>query len=748
MIAPDGGEARRVTKLSTGCASVRWFADGRRVAFISWVWRDLATDAAQAKRLKARKDDKVKVHATERAVYRYWDHWLTDGREPHVFVCDVATGRCRDALAGTGLALPPWEPSSNDFDVAPDGREIAITADLAPEPGMLHKTDVVTVDLATRRKRVLTASTGRSDGAPRYSPDGKVVAYLSHDIDRSHVDQGHLELVPRGGGRPRAIGTAFDRMPTRHQWAPDGRSILFLAEDRGRTGLWRLSAGAAQPALVAPGGTIGGFALSKDGETIAFDRATSQHPPALYACDREGERERKLETTNDALLARHAFGETREITVKGWGGEPVQVWITYPPNFDPKRKWPLLHSIHGGPHAAHGDGWHFRWNAHVFAGHGYVVPMVNYHGSSGFGQKFLETIVGRYGEKEFADVEAATDALLRTGYIDRARLVGTGGSYGGFMVAYMNGHTDRYATYVCHAGCYDWVSMMATDGYEWFRRELGAWHWEDEARVMRQSPHHFAGKAKTPTLVVHGELDYRVPATQALQYYDTLKAKGIEAAPRLVPRREPLDPEAAELGALVPRVLRLGEEAGRPAARRDARQARRPTSAASGAGRRAPALEGLLAADAAHRRRIGVQARRRDRSVAFGAAAVAAVGDAPQRRLDVGDLGHVVRDHRDVLAGHRVGDRPVVGVLEAVAQRHRARIVVVGELRADRFAQLAMSAAQAFAEAAEVGGGEGGAHRGLVGRRRGTGDSWECSAHGGVRGLTGVKACDLGRGRS
>jgi len=529
VIAPDGGEARRVTKLSTGCASVRWFPDGRRVAFVSWVWRDLATDAAQAKRLKARKDDKVKVHATERVAYRYWDHWLTDGREPHVFVCDVATGRCRDALAGTGLALPPWEPSSNDFDVAPDGREIAITADLAPEPGMLHKTDVVTVDLATRRKRVLTASTGRSDGAPRYSPDGKVVAYLSHDIDRSHVDQGHLELVPRGGGRPRAIGTAFDRMPTRHQWAPDGRSILFLAEDRGRTGLWRLSAGAAQPALVAPGGTIGGFSLSKDGETIAFDRATSQHPPALYACDREGERERKLETTNDALLARHAFGETREITVKGWGGEPVQVWITYPPNFDPKRKWPLLHSIHGGPHAAHGDSWHFRWNAHVFAGHGYVVPMVNYHGSSGFGQKFLETIVGRYGEKEFADVEAATDALLRTGYIDRARLVGTGGSYGGFMVAYMNGHTDRYATYVCHAGCYDWVSMMATDGYEWFRRELGAWHWEDEARVMRQSPHHFAGKAKTPTLVVHGELDYRVPATQALQYYDTLKAKGVEA---------------------------------------------------------------------------------------------------------------------------------------------------------------------------------------------------------------------------
>ena len=529
VIAPDGGEARRVTKLSTGCASVRWFADGRRVAFISWVWPDLATDAAQAKRQKERKDDKVKVHVTERKVFRYWDHWLTDGREPHVFVCDVETGRCRDVLAGTGLALPPWDPSSNEYDVAPDGREIAITADLAGEPGMLHKTDIVTVDLRTKRKRVLTASTGRSDGAPRYSPDGRVVAYLSHDVDRSHVDQGHLELVARGGGRPRAIGTAFDRAPTHAQWASDGRSILFTAEDRGRTGLWRLSAGAERPALVVRGGTVGGFVQSKDGSTITFDRSSSQHPPALFACDRDGTRERSIESTNAALLAKYAFGETRELTVKGWGGEPVQVWVTYPPDFDPKRRWPLLHSIHGGPHTAHGDGWHFRWNAQVFAAHGYVVPMVNYHGSSGFGQKFLETIVGRYGEKEFADIEAATDALLRAGYVDRTRLVATGGSYGGFMVAYMNGHTGRYASYVCHAGCYDWVSMMATDGYEWFGRELGAWHWEDEKRVLRQSPHHHVGRANTPTLVVHGEQDYRVPATQALQYYDTLKARGVES---------------------------------------------------------------------------------------------------------------------------------------------------------------------------------------------------------------------------
>ncbi|MEO8676709.1 MAG: S9 family peptidase, partial [Casimicrobiaceae bacterium] len=246
-------------------------------------------------------------------------------------------------------------------------------------------------------------------------------------------------------------------------------------------------------------------------------------------CHADGSGERGIETVNRALLARHSTGEMREVTVKGWGGQPVQMFITYPPNFDPKKKWPLLHSIHGGPHAAHVDGWHFRWNTQVFAGYGYVVAAVNYHGSSGFGQKWLETITGQYGKKEYADVESGTNWLLRQGYIDRSRLVATGGSYGGYMVAYMNGHTDRYRAYVCHAGCYDWVSMMATDGYHFFADELGAFHWDNPARVMRQSPHHYVKHAKTPTLVIHGELDYRVPATQALQYYDTLKAKEVPA---------------------------------------------------------------------------------------------------------------------------------------------------------------------------------------------------------------------------
>jgi dipeptidyl aminopeptidase/acylaminoacyl peptidase len=432
-------------------------------------------------------------------------------------------------MARAKVALQPWDPSAEHYDISPDGREIAITVDAADEPGMMNRCDIAVVNLASGRMRNLTAASGLSDEHPRYSPDGRYIAYHAYDTQRAFNDQGHLRILERRTGTVVRLAPRLDRATQHHHWTPDSRALLCLIEDRGRIGLWRLALDAAMPAQLVPGGAIAGFARSADGGVLAYARSSAMHPAALYAARGDGSGERPIETLNRALLARHALGAVREFTIKGWNGEPVQMFVTYPPTFDPAKRWPLMHAIHGGPHAAHLDGWHFRWNNHVFAGQGYVVPAVNYHGSSGFGQKFIESIAGRYGVKEFADTEAGTAHLLRAGYIDRNRLVATGGSYGGFMVAYMNGHTNRYRAYVCHAGCYDWVSMMATDGYKFFAKELGAFHWDDEPRVMRQSPHHYVKNARTPTLVIHGELDYRVPATQALQYYDTLKAKGVPA---------------------------------------------------------------------------------------------------------------------------------------------------------------------------------------------------------------------------
>jgi len=529
VIAPDGGEARRLTTLATGAASLRWFPDSKSIAFVSAVWPDLKGDKAQAKRKLERKENKVKAHVTERPEYRFWDRWLTDGREPHVHVTDVATGRTRDLLAGTGLALQPWDPSVEDYDISPDGRELALAIDASPVPRMMNEADIAVVSLATGRHRILTADSGLSDGSPRYSPDGRHLLWRAYNTRRAYNDQGRLTLYERRGGRTRRLAPRLDRATGHALWSPDGAAVYILIEDRGRHGLYRLGLSDAMPQQLAAGGTITGFDVAKSGKRIVFSRQSMLQPAALFAVDADGRSERALDSPNRAQVARIAFGAVREFTIKGWGGEPVQIWVTYPPNFDPKKKWPLLHSIHGGPHSAHGDVWHWRWNMQLFAAQGYVVVGVNYHGSSGFGQKWLESIVAQFGTKEFADTEAATDFMLRQGYIDRNRLVATGGSYGGYMVAYMNGHTDRYKAYVCHAGCYDWVSMMATDGYMFFSKELGAFHWDDPARVMKQSPHHYAKRFKTPTLVIHGELDYRVPATQALQYYNTLHAKQVPA---------------------------------------------------------------------------------------------------------------------------------------------------------------------------------------------------------------------------
>ncbi len=187
--------------------------------------------------------------------------------------------------------------------------------------------------------------------------------------------------------------------------------------------------------------------------------------------------------------------------------------------------------IHGGPHTAFGDGWHWRWCHQVFAAQGYVVACVNYHGSSGFGHEFLDSITGRWGEYELQDIEAGTDWLLRKPWVDAKRLVATGGSYGGYLVAWMNGHVapGRYQAYVCHAGCYDWQAMYADDAYAWHRKELGAAYWDDPARVAAQSPHAFARHFATPTLVIHGAQDYRVPDAQGLAYYNTLKSLGVPA---------------------------------------------------------------------------------------------------------------------------------------------------------------------------------------------------------------------------
>jgi dipeptidyl aminopeptidase/acylaminoacyl peptidase len=292
--------------------------------------------------------------------------------------------------------------------------------------------------------------------------------------------------------------------------------------------LWRFDLASRQAAVVVAGGWVQGFDMAGDAVVTAAD--AMDHPVRVHA-HRAGGAPRRLESFNDELLDTLRVGTAEEVTFKGALGEPVQMWLVYPPGFDRKKKYPLLHCIHGGPHTASGDTFHYRWNNQVFAAQGYVVACVNYHGSSSFGYAFLDSITHRWGELELQDIEAATDWALRQPWADRKRVFATGGSYGGYMVAWMNGHVapGRYNAYICHAGCFDWTAMFSDDAYTWHARELGAWFWDDPAKVDSQSPHAYAKAMQTPTLVIHGALDYRVPDQQGLAYYNTLKARGVDA---------------------------------------------------------------------------------------------------------------------------------------------------------------------------------------------------------------------------
>jgi dipeptidyl aminopeptidase/acylaminoacyl peptidase len=527
LIAPDGGEAKRLTGIATGASAIRWFPDSRRLALVSWVWPKVKGLRAQAKRLKEKKDDPVKAHVVEHSSARFWDHWISDGRVPHLFVVDVESGKVRDLFAGTKWDLPWYDTASHHYDISPDGTEIAFTCDPEEDKKVDNELHIALLQLEGRRFRLLTQGSPLTHMNPRYSPDGRSIALLVSDVRRCPVAPDEIALIDRATGKMRNISRTWDRsVAAPLAWTADSSAIVFHAEDQARTHLFRLKLGAKAPEVLARGGTITDFDLA--GGTAVFVRSTMSTPPAAFAVDAKGA-ERSIEQFNAKRLAKFRMGKVEEHWVRGWNGEKVQMWVVFPPHFDGSKKWPLLHNIHGGPHATWGDNFHFRWNNQVFAAQGHVVACVNYHGSSSFGRDFQESIMGGKGKREHADVEAGTDYLLAKGYIDPKRLLASGGSYGGYMVAWMNGHTDRYKAYVCHAGCFDWVSMFADDVSYWHAKSLGAFYWEDFKLVEAQNPRAFVKKMKTPTLVIHGALDYRVPDGQGLAYYNTLKSKGVPA---------------------------------------------------------------------------------------------------------------------------------------------------------------------------------------------------------------------------
>ncbi|MBM4069783.1 MAG: S9 family peptidase [Planctomycetes bacterium] len=536
VISPAGGEARRVTNMPMAPSGVKWSADNKTLYTVASVWPDTPDDESYRKKEKAQKDNPVKALVIDDAVYRYWDRWIADGKKPTIFAVDVATGKHRDLLAGTGKHLPPLSPSVADFDVSPDGKELCFVADSAKDPGTDTNLDLYTLPLDKKGKpRSITADNTANDTHPVYSPDGKYLAFLRQTIKFFYADRQRLIVMDRESGKSKVYTSKLDRSCSHPQWLPksltESKEPWFVVEteDKGRLRFYMCAGQASSPMLLDDFSASGRSMAIARGTTFGdplFLQSSFNLPPTLFTLAPEG-KSGQLSHFNDDLVSRWQLGKVEERYFKGADDEDVHMWIVYPPSFDPKKKWPLVQVVHGGPHNGIMTDFSFRWNLQLWAAQGWVIGCVNFHGSSGFGQKFADSITGDYATKPTIDIMKATDWFEQQPWIDKSRIATAGASYGGFMMAWLNGHTERFKAMVCHAGVFSYHTQMASDVVRGRERALGAFPWTDISRIDKVSPQRYSKNMKTPTLILHGEKDFRVPVAHGLEYYNTLRQKGV-----------------------------------------------------------------------------------------------------------------------------------------------------------------------------------------------------------------------------
>jgi dipeptidyl aminopeptidase/acylaminoacyl peptidase len=525
MIPVDGGEAQQITTISTGASSHKFSPDGTKLYFISNVWPDLPDDAANKARAEERKNSKVKAHVIASPLYRYWNRWLTDGRAPMLFVQDLASGEVKNLMLGTDFTFDI--ANGGDFDISPDGQEIAFTFDSFRNPGMGSNTDIYVMPAAGGEPKNITAGNPAGDFAPRYAPDGKSIIYFSTRENWMAPDYNRFTVYDRASGSSRVLSESFDDSPGSWEFAPDGRSIYFTAAVDAREPVYQLDLANGAVKKLFDGNSMTNLQVAPDDTRLYFSRQSMTMPATIFAAAPDGSAETQLSHFNDELLANIAWHSVESVEYEGAGGDMVQMFLLKPPGFDPTKKYPLVVLIHGGPHGNWADDFHFRWNAQLFASPGYVAITPNFHGSNSFGQKFFDSIAGGEGDKPYVDVMKAVDYMLAQGYIDEKKIAAGGGSYGGYLTNWIATQTDRFACLFTHAGNFNHQGMFASDVYRDRERRWGGFPWDNQANTDRWSPNRFAGNIKTPMLILHGELDYRVVVTNAFELYNTLQIRNI-----------------------------------------------------------------------------------------------------------------------------------------------------------------------------------------------------------------------------
>jgi dipeptidyl aminopeptidase/acylaminoacyl peptidase len=519
------GEPERVTDLPLGVFDPTWLPDGSGIVFGAMLLKGHLTPEATKAELERREKDPVKAHVTEDRVFRYWDQWLTTGEVPHLFVLDLATKRVRDLIPESTLWFD-WMDPAGQYDVSPDGSEIAFAAAFEDKALNRLRDGLFTAPVAGGPVVNLLPDHPAGLRPPRYSPDGRSIVYGATVDPYFYADRVRLHRYDRAAREHSPLLVDWELSPASYEIAPDGRFVI-EAERDARHVLFVWDGKAPPRQLLGQGACAGARPSGADG--IVFSMNTISQPTELFACDLAGTTVSRLTRFTDAAMKGLALGETREIRFVGAKGERVQMFVVFPPGFDRKKKWPLVHVIHGGPHGISGDTFHPRWNAHLFAAPGYVVAMVNFQGSTSWGNDFAKRIQGEWGDRPYEDVMRATDALLETGFVDETRMAATGASYGGYLIAWIAGRTTRFKCLVNHAGVFDSWSQYASDVTQGRSQAFGGEPWDRQDVLDRWNPVRASGEFATPMLVVHGELDYRVPVAQGLFCYSILKARGVPA---------------------------------------------------------------------------------------------------------------------------------------------------------------------------------------------------------------------------
>ncbi len=538
------GELRRVTNLSTEASGAIWSPEGQSILFVSSVYPDCNDDACNKQRDDEKAKSKVKAHIFTQLMFRHWTSYF-DGKYNHLFLVSADGGVARDLTPGAH-DVPPFSLGGQDqYSFSPDGKEVAYTSNIDEVQATSTNSDIFIVPVAGGASKRITTNPG-SDSTPLYSPDGKYIAYRSQLRGGYESDRFRLMLYERATGKITDMTPNFDRWVDSMAWSPDSKWIYFTAENEGEAPIYALDI--TQPNALSRA-LIGGFNDSPtptpDGKALVFNRMSIAAPNEIYiywttpkgggplggstvdmgpynpvGLSRQPEPLTKL---NDPILSQVQMQPLYSFWFEGANKEKVQGFVVEPPNIDFKKKYPVKYLIHGGPQGAWGDDWSYRWNPELFAANGYVVVMVNFHGSTGYGQKFIDAINGDWGGAPYQDLMAGLDyAEQHYSFIDKNRECALGASYGGYAINWIEGHTDRFKCLVAHDGMFNTESAYGTTEELWFNEwEFKGTPWTNREMYRKWSPHLSAANFKTPILVVHGQLDYRLDVSEGFQMFTT-----------------------------------------------------------------------------------------------------------------------------------------------------------------------------------------------------------------------------------